>query len=112
MCKAIHHFELSSHMNDVQTQQNAVIKELSAIEDELDSLLPQYENYEVYYAQQSHQDEVPIRDQVFKMATQLDAEVDGLNTKLNEVQQQVDEHTLKNKRDARQQALLIGSYAG
>ena len=88
-------------LNDVQTQQNSVIKELSAIEDELDALLPQYENYEVYYAQQSHQDEVPIRDQVFKMATQLDTEIDGLNNKLNEVQQQVDEHTLKNKRDAR-----------
>ena len=58
-----------------------VIDELTAIEAELDLILPSYESAPVF-AQEKNVDELPLRDQIFHQASGIENDVDELNMKL------------------------------
>ena len=94
-----HQYEANiTALNDVQQEQNTVIDELSQIENELDSILPQYDHYfnELGLAgiAPGAQDG-DLRDKVYSQATQLDASVDTLNSELTEVRRRIDEYQLR-----------------
>ena len=81
-------------LNDIQGQQNLVIDELAAIENELDNLLPQGSEAAMFRSALDEPD-VPLREQVQKQAIQIDGEVETLNFKLMNVQKEIDERSFK-----------------
>lgn len=80
------------HLTDINVQQDAVLDELEEIENELDNLLPQYEqDHEIQSLLQNGatgglNNEGPLREQVFRNAGRIDLEIEDLNGHLVEVQ--------------------------
>lgn len=77
-------------MSNVAGSQNTIIDELTAIENELDSILPQYESY---FEELDGPDADPhgqTRDQVYGQAINIDQSLDGLNQDLTEIRQRID----------------------
>ena len=83
-------------LQDVQKTQHTVIDELSAIEAELDLILPQYEDSPLFSRPERNMDELPLRDQILHQASTIENDVDALNSKLIDTQQRIDGFMMQN----------------
>ena len=107
-----------NNLTDINVQQDAVLDELDVIESELDNLLPQYENDpEIQQLAQINpsggiSDQVPLRDQVFRNAANIDKEVEDLNGQLVGVQQTVDNLMMKSNKDAKYDCIGLTMQPG
>ena len=104
-------------LTEVQTHQNIVIDELTAIEAELDKILPQYEDHyrnNYYHASEGQRlqgiDEASsMKETVFKQAQMIDESIQALDQDLTDVQIKIDQHQMKNDRELKYRALTIGA---
>lgn len=109
-------------LSDIGVQQDTVLNELAAIENELDNILPQYETDPevsnalrlVHERASANNAEAPLRQQVFANAKKLDHEIDGLNGQLSSVQQTIDHLMMRNSPNARSECLgmALGGASG
>lgn len=103
-------------LTEVQTHQGVVIDELTAIESELDKILPQYEDHyqtSYYHPSEGHFDHnsASLQNAVFHQAQEIDRSIDVLDAELADVQRKVDNHQMKNDRELPYRALSIGAGA-
>jgi len=70
-----------------------VIDELSAIEQELDGILPKYEQNPMY--QDQNYNDLPIREQILTQAAQVEHDVDNLETNLKASQVKIDSYMMQ-----------------
>ena len=75
---------------DVAGSQNTIIDELTAIENELDAILPQYESYFDEMNGDEAQVQGEMRNQVYGQAVTIDKSMDTLNEDLDEVRKRID----------------------
>ena len=76
---------------DVAGSQNTIIDELTAIENELDAILPQYESYfDEMNGDEMNEVQGEMRNQVYGQAVTIDKSMDTLNEDLDEVRKRID----------------------
>lgn len=96
-----------------------MIDELTAIEAELDKILPQYEDHyknNYYHASESRrlqglEEASSLKETVFKQAQEIDRSIDTLDLDLADVQRKIDQHQMKNDKELPFRALNIGGGA-
>lgn len=106
-------------LDAIQTNQNQMIDELDIIEKELDSHLLRYEHdTDIVKFQESgasfglELDEVPLREQVYRNALQIDSDVTDLNRNVIEIQKEIDGMMKKNDHQAKSNAVMFSMKNG